>query len=1123
LTLHHSSYPDFGSAEQYTSRRGEGPEVEVDLYRLPAEGETLDLYLGIDIGSTSTKAVLMTREGEVFAGLYTRTAGRPLQAVQDLFHAIDGIAGRRNLSLNIIGCGTTGSGRKLIGRLIAADSIVDEITAHARAACQLNPEVDTIIEIGGQDAKFTTLRNGRVTSSTMNKVCAAGTGSFIEEQAERLGCPIADYARRTEGVAAPMSSDRCTVFMERDINHYLSEGYSVEEVLAAALHSVRENYLLKVASERHIGKTVLFQGATARNKALVAAFEQRLQQPILVSKFCHLTGALGVALLLQDEGRSRSSFAGLGLHRQVIPVRSEVCDLCANHCKLTVADISGTTVAYGFLCGRDYHGTAPVRHESGAIDLLRQRRRLCRVTPTAGAGAPVIGLPAAVHLVDELHLWQKFFDLLGIATCSSEPFRAAVSEGKKLTQAEFCAPITAMHGHVDWLLSRCDYLFLPIYLENKSKNLRRQYCYYTQFLSALIPSGLTGQTDRLLRPVLRYLYTPFHTKIQLYRMLQKVRLGCWSFLEVASAYDQALAFDREYRLRLQELHRQRREGADGISVVLLGRPYTVLSPGQNGNIPEIFREMGIDTAFQDMLSYHPGETERIAPLLQEIHWEHAARVLEAAEVVATRKGLYPVLLSSFKCSPDSFTVDYFQTIMEHHGKPYLILELDEHDSSVGYETRIESAIRTFRNHAQVLSAPPPPPPDHRLTPRHAESLAGKQVFFPNWDEITCTLLAASLRREGYPTHLLKESEATIRASLKHNTGQCIPLNAVAQGYIEAIRAGSHDPADCVLWLNRSSLACNIRLYPFQIEQILNEQGGGLEKATVFQGSLTFADISLRAAKNAYFAFMIGGLLRKVGCRIRPYEVEKGATDRILEKSVQILADAFAGKRAVESSLEEIISRFEWIETRPETRPKVAIFGDLYSRDNRVMNQDLVHFIEANGGEVVTTPYNEYGKMVARSYFRKWFNEGKYLDLLTGRALLTAMTALEKRYARIFQRVLDEPVHQYDDDPAEILPRYQVSVENTGESTDNILKIHYLLKHYPDLSLLVQASPALCCASLITEAMKGRIEETTGVPVVSVTYDGTGGGKNEVIIPYLKYPRQRRQPVGLAAPRCKSTR
>jgi predicted nucleotide-binding protein (sugar kinase/HSP70/actin superfamily) len=252
--------------------------------------------------------------------------------------------------------------------------------------------------------------------------------------------------------------------------------------------------------------------------------------------------------------------------------------------------------------------------------------------------------------------------------------------------------------------------------------------------------------------------------------------------------------------------------------------------------------------------------------------------------------------------------------------------------------------------------------------------------------------------------------------------------------------------------------------------------------------------------------MLGGMLRKVACKIRPYEVKKGETDSVLNKAIKVLTDAFSGKRPIEKSLEEIISHFEWIETEASPRPKVAIFGDLYSRDNRVMNQNLTRFIEAHGGEVITTPYIEYAKMIAASYFRKWFNEGRYLNLLTYRALLAAMGTIEKNYAKIFNRILDEPEYVYQDDPAEILVRYNIATENTGESMDNILKIHYLKKYHPDVSLLVQASPALCCASLITGAMKAKIEQQTGIPVVSVTYDGTGGSKNDIIVPYLKYSR-----------------
>ncbi|PKL07520.1 MAG: CoA activase, partial [Spirochaetae bacterium HGW-Spirochaetae-7] len=283
LSLHSSGYPDFHAHESYlekTSARGSRPgaEVEVDVYE-PAPA-VLEAWLGVDIGSTSTKSALVDRAGRMVAGFYTRTSGRPVEAFQALLEAMERLGERKGFRLDVIGCATTGSGRKFIGGIAGADLALDEISAHARAAIELDPGVDTIIEIGGQDSKFTTLRDGRVTSSIMNNVCAAGTGSFIEEQARKLGVGIGDYADLAAGVSAPRVSDRCTVFMERDINHLLAAGCTVPEVLAAALHSVCENYLRKVAAEKNVGDVVFFQGATAKNRSLVAAFEQRLGKPM---------------------------------------------------------------------------------------------------------------------------------------------------------------------------------------------------------------------------------------------------------------------------------------------------------------------------------------------------------------------------------------------------------------------------------------------------------------------------------------------------------------------------------------------------------------------------------------------------------------------------------------------------------------------------------------------------------------------------------------------------------------------------------------------------------------------------------------------------------------------------
>ncbi len=1111
LTLALSDYPDFSGHESYefrASAMASDYAVEVDIYRALESDCEYEGFLGVDIGSTSTKAVLMDRQTHVLAGFYTRTAGRPVEATQKIFACIDDLLQKNRARLTIVGAGTTGAGRKFIGALIGADLILDEITAHARAAVELRPDVDTIIEIGGQDSKFTTLANGSVTFSVMNTVCAAGTGSFIEEQAQKLGCPLVEYAQRAANSRSPIVSDRCTVFMERDINHYLSEGYTVREMLASALHSVRENYLTKVAVPNSIGDSICFQGATAKNKALVAAFEYKFKKPIHVSRYCHLTGALGAALTLSDRGVSATRFRGIGLHRQTIPVRTEVCELCANNCKITVANLDGENVAYGFLCGRDYDTGKYVDNNRSGFDLLRQRKKAAVFQSGDTEPEPLIGLPSALYMHEDLAFWKKFFNTLSIRTRTDAMTAEDVSQGKQMAGAEFCAPMAALHGQVNRLLKEADYVFLPFLLDRnkpENKDARRQLCYYSQYAPAVVSSAVAPEDEkRLLMPLAGYLYSSINIRMQLYKTLRPVIGKRLNFIQVAAAYDAAARFRETCQERFKEIYAA--NIPDGVHVVLLGRPYTVLSKSMNKGIPDIFASLGIRAFFQDMLDYDEEELEPIRPLLNEIHWCYAAEILAAAQKVAITQGAYPVYITSFRCSPDSFAIEYFKKLMESHQKPHLILQLDEHNSSLGYETRIEAAVRSFTNHYRQTKRPEPVYAPS-LIPSQKTRLDGRTLLIPNWDNLSLRMIVASLRREGVDARLLEETGTSIRKSLGHNTGQCIPLNIVAQEFMDYIQNHDLDPAKTVMWNIRSSLACNLRLFPHHIRFILSAAGNGMEKAGVYVGPLTFMEFSVKLPIDNYLAYKFGGLIRKIGCRLRPYEKEKGAVDRVIAQSADILEDAFAGARSKGEAVEDVVSRFEAVEIdQSQRRPKAAIFGDLYVRDNDVINQDLVRFIEQNGGEVVTTPYSDYIKMVAGPYFRKWLVEGEYFSVISSKALIAALRRFEKRYYGYFERVLKEPEPVFDDSPKKILSQYNVLIENTGESMDNLLKVYYTAKRHPDLSLFVQTNPAFCCPSLVTEAMANRIEQITGVPVVTVTYDGTGGVKNDVITPYLKYPK-----------------
>jgi predicted nucleotide-binding protein (sugar kinase/HSP70/actin superfamily) len=342
--------------------------------------------------------------------------------------------------------------------------------------------------------------------------------------------------------------------------------------------------------------------------------------------------------------------------------------------------------------------------------------------------------------------------------------------------------------------------------------------------------------------------------------------------------------------------------------------------------------------------------------------------------------------------------------------------------------------------------------------------------------------------------------------MRHNTGQCIPLNAIVQAAAETIRLQDLDPSRTLVWMARSTLSCNIPLFPLQMEHLFQALGGGMENVRVYVGDISFIELSTRMALNTGQAYLFAGLLRKISCRLRPYETEQGATDRAVAEAVTLLAAAFADGTRKRTALEQAMRLFDRVPVAPGRRPKVAIFGDMYVRDNDVFNQGLVRAIEEAGGEAVVTPAADFARIIVPEQRRRWRLEGQYEQLLVWGNLVKVLDRLARHYHRHAARFLGpyRPVRM--NGAEEFLARFSVRTEQFGESVDNLLKIYHLTREHPDLRLFVQASPGFCCPSLVTEAMARDIQRVTGVPVVSLTYDGTGRYQNDAIVPYLRFSR-----------------
>ena len=1094
-------------------------------------------------------------------------------------------------------------------------------------AVLLDPSIDTIIEIGGQDSKFTSIKEGTVVFSQMNTVCAAGTGSFIEEQAARLGVPIFEYAERALAAEAPLTSDRCTVFMERDLNHLRATGYQTNELLAAALYSVCDNYLTKVAREGAIGDRIVFQGATAKNKALVAAFERRLGKKIRVSRFCHLTGAVGSALQARDEGApkgGKTTFRGLSLHKLDFTFRPDECDGCNNRCKLHVVDVNGEEIVYGYLCGREKGDKTYVSKDKSGFDLLRERaaafrtakKRLTARTaaagipaassqaaqaspqtysgyissfahhafaplidaqrrasdavasavvtlssntistltdavyraadyaldsrgartdangePAAAAAMPTIGIPRALYLAEDAPFWQYFFEKLGFPVVLGDEKTETLAEGKRTAGAEFCAPVAMLHGQASELLRRADFVFLPTYLEAPAQKIgdaegRRYYCNYSQFAPTVV-SLATGSRERFLRPLATASRGDDSGTIPELRDAIRVALEGRGIpvpppSEIRAAYRESRVLKARTRAEYRELFLRAAPGGDDIAVLLAGRPYTLLSPGMNKSIPDIFAKNGVRAFFQDMAPVPPPKDDD--SLLAAYHWRYAAEVLEAARFCARSESHYAVLVSSFKCSPDSFATESFKRILDEAGKPYLVLQVDEHDSSVGYETRIEAAVRAFRNHAagvrkaraathtaaaaggaatedSALKAP-------ATTTKHRFP-KGKTILLPNWDSVVCSLLASALRSQGIDARALEESPDMIRRAMTLNAGQCIPVSIIAREAIDYIEKYKLDPEKTALWMIAALWPCNIPVYPLHIGGILEKHGNGLEKVEVYAGDITFIDLSPQATLAAFHAFLTGGLIRKLVCRVRPYELQKGATDATAARAQALIGDALERGAPLPKAVKDATALFRAIPTSaPRKRPKVAVFGDFYSRDNDIFNQDLGKAIEAAGGEVIVTPYVDYLKATCDAFFDRLLLERRFGAWATYRSVLTAVAAAERSFYAKAGLDVKENGSWTNEGSAKAMEAFGLRPEMEGECMDNALKILRIVREHPDVALLVQANPAFCCPSIITEAMGGEIERVTGVPVVTITYDGTGSPRNDSIAPYLAFAQER---------------
>jgi len=662
-----------------------------------------DAFLGIDIGSVSTNLVVIDADCRVLQEIYLRTEARPIEVVSRGLREIERDLGGR---IRIRGVGTTGSGRELIGELVGADTVNDEITAHKTGAdfidrTMLGLGVDTIFEIGGQDAKFISLEKGIVVDFAMNEACAAGTGSFLEERARELGVKIeGEFAARALGSEMPVKlGERCTVFMERDVNSYLQRGAELNRLVAGLAYSVATNYINRVVRGRKIGDVIFFQGGTAYNDAVAAAFTAILAKQVIVPPFNGVMGALGQALLAREKMMHRgqpSAFRGFDLDKVNYDIFEFTCKHCTNFCQVQRFTIEGEQTYWGDKCSERYRKAVKCEREPVIENLIdfRRERLLAGYDPDAGSG-PVIGIPYCMSTYDWAPFWFAVFRDLGLRVLLSDATtNQIVKAGLESVVSEPCFPIQVAHGHLRWLIDKkADFLFVPNNISSPGSAPDRPtyFCPWNQTLPFVTRSApfISDYADRFLAPNLWFNLGPKAVAREVHRSLAQAGLGP-NAARVERAVQRGYEAQQAFRTSLVEAGRKALaaiERADEHGILLLGRPYNIYDKGINLDIATKVRKyyaanvIGLD--FLDVDDFE-GET-----LHENMFWSYGRKILAAAAFVKDKPKLHIVYITNFKCGPDSY-VKHF--ITEVSGRPFLTLQFDGHNNDAGMLTRCEAYL-----------------------------------------------------------------------------------------------------------------------------------------------------------------------------------------------------------------------------------------------------------------------------------------------------------------------------------------------------------------------------------------------------------------------------------------------
>lgn len=988
-------------------------------------------YLGIDAGSTTIKVVLISENSEILYSHYSHNKGNPLE---NIITTLKELYSKLSKDITIKSSCVTGYGEALIKAALKVDIGVVETMAHYKGAQFFQPNVDFILDIGGQDMKCLKIEDGVITSILLNEACSSGCGSFLETFANSLGMDIIEFSKKGLEAKAPADlGTRCTVFMNSKVKQAQKDGVEVGDISAGLSYSVVKNTLfkvIKIKNKEELGKYIVVQGGTFLNDCVLRAFELVSDRDVIRPNIAGLMGAFGAALIAKEENIEKSTLLNLDeLNDFYCTTNLTRCKMCTNHCLLTIHKFKdGERFISGNRCdnplGKLKKNSAPNMYEY-------KYNRLFSYVPLEPSQAPrgEIGIPRVLNIYDSYPFWFTLLTALGFRVVISDDSSKKLYEKgiDTITSDSICYPAKLVHGHIINLIEKgIKRIFYPcvIFEEKEDKNSQNQFnCPIVMSYPEVIKNNLDILKEKHIDLMIPFF--SFESKEILKKtILEEFEKFDISEEEVKSALDLAweerLNFRKDLKNKALEIIKDlEKTGKTG--VVLCGRPYHCDKEIHHG-IPNIINSFGIAVLTGDAVASISSLDEELRVVDQ---WTYHSRLYRAAAYVGKSNCLELIELNSFSCGIDAVTTDQVAEILANHGKVHTLLKIDEISNLGAVKIRIRSLLAALDYKKKVLKKSIKKKIEYKKAKFTKNMKKDYTILAPQMAPMHFKLISVAFKQEGYNLEILPETKEALDYGLQYvNNDACYPSILVIGELISALKSGKYDLDKTAVMISQTGGSCRATNYlgflkkaikdsGFEKVPILSLNANGFEKQEGFK-------ITPALAHRCLLAVSYGDILMKLLYHTRPYEINKGESEKLYNTwnervKINIQNGSFFEYKR---NITNIIEDFSNIKTSSEKKVKVGIVGEILVKFSPFANNHLAEFIENEGGEVYTSSLMNFIKYCI---FSDIFINERFKGKLSALKLKITLWIID-RYTKVIDNALRKNKKFGNDESIETLAK-----------------------------------------------------------------------------------------------------